>query len=41
MIMKITGEVHFYNVNKYENLTTGYKSKNFKHDDEDDYEISD
>ena len=33
--------IHFYNVNKYENLTTGYKSKNFKVDDEDDYEIID
>jgi hypothetical protein len=28
-------------VNKYHNLTTGYKSKNFKVDDEDDYEIDD
>jgi hypothetical protein len=38
---KSTGLIHFYNVNKYENLTTGYKSKNFKIDDEDDYEIND
>ena len=38
---KTTGMIHFYNVNKYENLTTGYKSKNFKLDDEDDYEIID
>ena len=38
---KTTGMIHFYNVNKYENLTTGYKSKNFKIDDEDDFEIND
>jgi hypothetical protein len=38
---KSTGLIHFYNVNKYHNLTTGYKSKNFKVDDEDDYEIDD
>ena len=38
---KTTGMINFYNVNKYENLTTGYKSKNFKLDDEDDYEIND
>ena len=36
-----TGMIQFYNVNKYENLTSGYKSKNFKVDDEDDYEIID
>ena len=38
---KSTGLIHFYNVNKYENLTTGYKSKNFKVDDDDDFEIND
>ena len=38
---KTTGMIHFYNVNKYENLTSNYKSKNFKPDDEDDYEIID
>ena len=38
---KTTGMIQFYNVNKYENHTTGYKSKNFKLDDEDDYEIID
>ena len=38
---KTTGMIQFYNVNKYENLTSGYKSKNFKTDDEDDYEIID
>ena len=38
---KTTGMIHFYNVNKYENLTSGYKSKNFKPDDKDDYEIID
>ena len=38
---KTTGMIHFYNVNRYHNLTTGYKSKNFKVDDEDDYEIDD
>ena len=38
---KTTGMIQFYNVNKYENLTSGYKSKNFKPDDEDDYEIID
>jgi hypothetical protein len=38
---KTTGLIHFYNVNKYHNLTTGYKSKNFKIDDEDDFEIND
>ena len=38
---KTTGMIQFYNVNKYENLTSNYKSKNFKPDDEDDYEIID
>ena len=41
---KSTGLIHFYNVNKYHNLTTGYKSKNFKTDDldnEDELEIND
>ncbi len=38
---KTTGMIHFYNVNKYHNLTSDYKSKNFKPDDEDDYEIND
>jgi hypothetical protein len=38
---KSTGLIHFYNVNKYINHTTGYKSKNFKIDDEDDFEIND
>ena len=38
---KTTGMIQFYNVNKYENHTTGYKSKNFKPDDEDDFEIND
>ena len=38
---KTTGMIQFYNVNKYENLTSNYKSKNFKTDDEDDYEIID
>ena len=41
---KTTGKMHFYNVNRYENLTTGYHSKNFvdvdeiEDDDEDDNE---
>ena len=41
---KSTGLIHFYNVNKYHYLTTGYKSKNFKVDDldnEDGFEIDD
>ena len=38
---KSTGLIHFYNVNKNHNLTTGYNFKNFKVDDEDDYEIDD
>jgi L-cysteine desulfidase len=38
---KSTGLIEFYNVNKYINHATGYKSKNFKVDDEDDYEIND
>jgi hypothetical protein len=35
---KTTGKIHWYHVNRYHNLTTGYKTKDLQREEQEDEE---